>query len=565
MKVSAHPQADRVRAAQYIRMSTEHQRYSPDNQRAAIAEYALRRGLDVVETYLDSGKSGLTLSGRPALKRMLSDVLSGQASFKAILVLDVSRWGRFQDTDQSAHYEYMCREAGVPVHYCNEPFQNEGGTMASIVKHMKRVMAAEYSRELSAKVSRAQRQQAQLGFKQGGVNPFATRRVVIDEQARPRMVLAGGQRKALTTDRVILRWGPDEEIAVVQRIFQLFVKERWGLSEIARWLNKQGHRQAHGAAWRGAAVRYLLSNELYIGKYVFGRRYSNVGAPYPAPVEDWACIDVLRPIISKKRFEDARERLGSLAPIFYTNEDLLEGLKRLLTEKGTLSSYLIQKASYLPYPDTYARRFGSLSEAYFLIGFNEPTHDDRSASRLQWSDESLLDVLRRIYLEKGYVDGNSITDDPAAPSRSIFSYRFGGLLNAMLLAGLPLGTLSSRQESALVRQRQQHEQRKRVRVRPILRTPNGGRISDEELDAALRRLWLQHGYLSLGLIDSDPSVPSSSFFRNRLGGIKRAYTRIGYLDSQSAILKAAYQRARLRFVVSTNAESSPPLPRQIEN
>src|SRR5688572_3852612 len=105
-------------------MSTEHQRYSPDNQQAAIATHASLRGFEVVDTYTDSGKSGLTLSGRPALKQMLSDVLSGAAPYRVILVLDVSRWGRFQDTDQSAHYEYMCREAGIPVHYCNEPFQN---------------------------------------------------------------------------------------------------------------------------------------------------------------------------------------------------------------------------------------------------------------------------------------------------------------------------------------------------------------------------------------------------------------------------------------------------------
>ncbi|NIJ38532.1 DNA invertase Pin-like site-specific DNA recombinase [Sphingopyxis panaciterrae] len=88
-----------TRAAQYIRMSTEHQRYSPDNQRIAIAAFAAYRGFEIVRTYEDSGKSGLTLSGRPALKQMLSDVLSGTADFDTILVLDVSRWGRFQNTD----------------------------------------------------------------------------------------------------------------------------------------------------------------------------------------------------------------------------------------------------------------------------------------------------------------------------------------------------------------------------------------------------------------------------------------------------------------------------------
>jgi hypothetical protein len=32
-----------------------------------------------------------------------------------------SRWGRFQDADESAHYEFLCKSAGIPVHYCAEP------------------------------------------------------------------------------------------------------------------------------------------------------------------------------------------------------------------------------------------------------------------------------------------------------------------------------------------------------------------------------------------------------------------------------------------------------------
>jgi DNA invertase Pin-like site-specific DNA recombinase len=105
----------RIRAAQYIRMSTEHQRYSLENQAAVIAEYAERRGYEIVQTYEDAGKSGLSLKGRDGLKQLLADVLTGQETFSPILVLDVSRWGRFQDTDQSAHYEFLCRNAGVPV------------------------------------------------------------------------------------------------------------------------------------------------------------------------------------------------------------------------------------------------------------------------------------------------------------------------------------------------------------------------------------------------------------------------------------------------------------------
>ena len=51
------------RAAQYLRMSTDHQKYSTENQADAIAEFARSRGMEIVKTYADEGKSGLRLEG----------------------------------------------------------------------------------------------------------------------------------------------------------------------------------------------------------------------------------------------------------------------------------------------------------------------------------------------------------------------------------------------------------------------------------------------------------------------------------------------------------------------
>ena len=111
-----------VRAAEYVRMSTDHQRYSTENQADAIREYAARTSIEIVRTYADHGKSGLSIAGRDAMKQMLADVEGRTCDFSLILVYDVSRWGRFQDTDESAYYEYKCKKAGVRVIYCAEPF-----------------------------------------------------------------------------------------------------------------------------------------------------------------------------------------------------------------------------------------------------------------------------------------------------------------------------------------------------------------------------------------------------------------------------------------------------------
>ena len=96
-----------VPAAQYLRVSTDHQQYSVDNQADEIARYAGERGFTITKTYTDAAKSGLRLTNRDGLKQLLKDVVEGNRDYRAVLVYDVSRWGRFQDTDESAHYEFL--------------------------------------------------------------------------------------------------------------------------------------------------------------------------------------------------------------------------------------------------------------------------------------------------------------------------------------------------------------------------------------------------------------------------------------------------------------------------
>lgn len=104
-----------VHAAEYVRMSTGHQRYSIEAQQQANLAYAAANGFEIVRTYVDSGLSGLTLRRRPGLQALLEVILGGRAEFTAVLTLDVSRWGRFQDPDEGAHYEFLCRQAGVRI------------------------------------------------------------------------------------------------------------------------------------------------------------------------------------------------------------------------------------------------------------------------------------------------------------------------------------------------------------------------------------------------------------------------------------------------------------------
>ncbi len=151
---------------------------------------------------------------------MIEDVQAGRADYAAILVYDVSRWGRFQDADESAYSEYQCRRAGIEVHYCAEQFENDGGPTSTIIKSVKRAMAGEYSRELSTKVFKGQCRLIELGYRQGGAPGFGLRRMLINLAGEQKGLLGRGEQKSLQTDRVILVPGPEDEIRLVGWIYE---------------------------------------------------------------------------------------------------------------------------------------------------------------------------------------------------------------------------------------------------------------------------------------------------------------------------------------------------------
>src|SRR5208337_4347503 len=258
-------------AAAYVRMSTEHQQYSTSNQMDVIRDFAKRRGMQITKDYSDEGKSGLNIKGRDSLAQMIQDVQDGKVNFSSILVYDVSRWGRFQDADESAYYEYICRRAGVAVHYCAEQFENDGTPGSTIIKSVKRTMAGEYSRELSSKVFQGACKLIERGFKQGGTAGFGLRRMLVDVNRQRKAELKMGEQKSIQTDRVVLVAGPEEEVSVVRRIYEAFITEGKSETEIAAALNAQGILTDFGRAWNRVTVHQILTNEKYIGNNVYHR------------------------------------------------------------------------------------------------------------------------------------------------------------------------------------------------------------------------------------------------------------------------------------------------------
>lgn len=382
--------------AQYVRMSTDHQRYSTANQREIIAKYAEQHGMVISKTYADEGKSGLSLEGRNALQQLIRDVQSGDCVFHAILVYDISRWGRFQDADESAYYEYLCRRSGIQVFYCAEPFENDGSPIATVMKSVKRAMAGEYSRELSSKVFQGQCRLIELGFRQGGPPGFGLRRMLLDDHRQPKGRLQAGEQKGLQTDRVVLVPGPDEEVATVRHIYKEFLEAGRPEQEIAELLNAKGVATDLGRLWTRGTVHQVLTNEKYIGNNVYNRTSFKLKQRHVRNSSSmWVRHDgAFEPLVPREWFVRAQEIIAARSQRL-DDAAMLELLSGLLRKAGVLSGMLIDEQEAMPSSSTYRQRFGGLVRAYSLIGFR-PNRDYRYLAINQALRAMMPDIVSEI-------------------------------------------------------------------------------------------------------------------------------------------------------------------------
>lgn len=361
----------RLRAAEYVRMSTEHQQYSIANQSATIALYAAAHNLGIVRSFVDGGKTGVTIKRRRGLQELLDVVESGLADFSVVIVYDVSRWGRFPDADESAHYEFVCKRAGISVRYCAELFENDNSPTSNLLKALKRTMASEFSRELGVKVSTGQRRLASMGFWQGGFPPFGMRRQLIDQHRNPKGVLKLGQWKTITTDRVVLVPGPPAAVATVKLAFDLYTNGHKSREEIAEILNR-AKRFRGRVPWTIQTLRDLFLDPLYKGAYAYGKYETRDHSSRRLGWDKWLVREHAFPaIVSDKQWNQAKKRIREeIKPL--VDSEMLEGLRRLWKRKGHLNSNLINEGRDIPSAVAYYHHFGGINEAYKLIGYSLP-------------------------------------------------------------------------------------------------------------------------------------------------------------------------------------------------
>lgn len=358
-----------VRVVQYLRMSTDHQVFSVDNQAEFISQYAQSHNMEIVGTYDDRGKSGISAEGRDSFNKLIEDVVTHTIKIAAVLVYDVSRFGRFQDNDEAGHYSFLLKLHGVKVIYCAENLPEESPEIQMLTLPALRYAAGAYSRNLSIKVFAGHVNLVKRGYFQGGLPGYGLQRKLVDSNNSPKMVLTQGERKSLQTDRVILVPGEEQELEIIQIIFNMFIFESCNEYIIANKLNDLGFKYKN-RDWTRSNIHQILINERYTGKYTYNKTSTKLKSKrVKNPEEDWIqYICDFEPIIPLDKFNMAQEIIKNRS-VNLSDEQILSYLSKKLKSNGKLSGVIIDEDDTGPSSSIVASRFGGLLRAYKLIGY----------------------------------------------------------------------------------------------------------------------------------------------------------------------------------------------------
>lgn len=360
--------ASRERAVAYYRHSAQdRQKNSVEIQSDQVRRWATDNAVEIIHEFSDRGKSGLTAEGRPAFTEMM-DWVRARTDFSKVLVLDVSRWGRFQDLDLSAQYSAECTRYGKQVVYVNLGVENDGSPVYPLMVGFERWRSAQYSRELSDKVLKGCVKIAEQGYRSGGSAPYAMQRVMVNEQNEVQKVLEAGERKSIQNWRVKLAPGESQHVEVVGEIFHLFGEGGLDERQIAGRLNTRGISAPAGGHWSPGSVRRVLANRTYSGSVVYNRTTAKLKTPRrPNPAAKWVVTDnAYQPVVPPEIYERVQLRFAERQR-HLTPEQMVDHLREIYGRHGVLTEALLAADGGLPGFGTVMHRLGGLSGALHRI------------------------------------------------------------------------------------------------------------------------------------------------------------------------------------------------------
>jgi|SRR5579872_547369 len=336
------------KAVCYYRHSAEDkQENSVFIQREHAEKFALKNNIEIIHEEADEGVSGL-IANRPGFKRLFNDWVQNPEApqFDYVFFYDISRWGRFQDQNEGAHYAFICKEHGKTLVNVSRGFPQEGQQLTtSLIDSIDRFMAAEYSRVLSEKVWYGAIKVSKDGYSAGGTPCYGMARLLLDENKKPISMLKKGEHKMISNQRVTFTPIGDETTKAVQDMFDLLVNQWKSPKEIAEIMNEKGIPSAKGGLWNRGKVMRILSNEVYTGTRVYNKTWGRLKqGKRDNPRSEWVVTpNAFDGVITYDMFAKAQEHLYWLMPskwnrgvnlINRIKESALSEIEQLLNQRG---------------------------------------------------------------------------------------------------------------------------------------------------------------------------------------------------------------------------------------
>ena len=274
---------------------------SISNQREMLKAYVKDNGWSISDIYIDDGYSGTTFE-RPEFSRMIQDIEAGKINL--VITKDLSRLGRnYVQTGQ--YTDFFFPRHGVRYIAVNDNHDSESDIDNDITP-FKNILNEMYAKDISKKVKSARKTSAKQGKFMGSVTPF------------------GYIKNPLNKYQLI----PDEEAALImQRIFKLFadgnaarhiadILNRESVSSPAIYyyskLGKQHPNPKVSNTWTSSTISQLLTNEVYLGNMVQGKRAVTsfkTGERHFTDPSEWIVVEgTHEPLVDMETWEAVQKR-----------------------------------------------------------------------------------------------------------------------------------------------------------------------------------------------------------------------------------------------------------------
>ena len=267
----------------YCRVSTEEEKQLNALQKQ-IDELELfvnnKVDWELVDTYVDEGRSGTTIKGRLSYQKLYADLLTDK--FDIVLIKDQSRLMR-NVLDWYQFLDRLMKSAKQLYLYLDNCFYTPDNKFITGIKAM---MAEEYSRDLSKKITSAALRSQKNGTVYGNSRTLGYRQ-------------NGGKFEIVP-----------EEAKLVQQIFEWY-SQGIGVMKILVKLNDMGIKSSNGTDFSMSTLRRLLKNEKYKGLLISHKTSYNFETKKQVynPIEDCIVIPNGVPAIVTEELWDKCARI----------------------------------------------------------------------------------------------------------------------------------------------------------------------------------------------------------------------------------------------------------------